>query len=194
MFDRKIVPAILSMLAAVGCGGFGKVNQGRVIDYDAKKGLVTFIQDSNYKEPGHPRYDVLPPVTVAIPRDRSQMGAVPEAGRLISLDSVNNRLVFFDPAAQTLKTVEYTLIEQRDGVYKDDPQVAGVRFPVIDRENRTVTIYVPRQRQLVKVKMADEYLALPDSTWRFGDEIRYYYKDPQQALRLMNITRTDVAS
>jgi hypothetical protein len=193
MFDWRI-PAILTILAAAGCGGFGKVNQGRVIDYDAQRGTVTFIQDLNYADSRHPKYEVLPPVTVEIPRDRSQMGAAPLAGRLMSLDAARRRLVFFDPAVRQFKTVEYTLVEQRDRVFRDDPQVAGVRFPVIDRENQTITIYVPRERQLVKFTVPGEYLALPDSTWRFGDEIRYYYKDPRQALRLMNITRTDLAS
>jgi hypothetical protein len=33
---------------------------------------------------------------------------------------------------------------------------------------------------------------MPDDTWKIGDEVRYYYKDPAQALRLMNVTRTDL--
>jgi len=30
-------------------------------------------------------------------------------------------------------------------------------------------------------------------TWRTGDVVRYYYKTPGQALRLMNVTATDLS-
>jgi hypothetical protein len=35
---------------------------------------------------------------------------------------------------------------------------------------------------------------MPADTWRAGDVVRYYYKDPAQALRLMNVTRTDLSN
>jgi hypothetical protein len=38
----------------------------------------------------------------------------------------------------------------------------------------------------------DEIFGLPADCWRTGDEVRYYYKDPGQALRMMNITKTDI--
>ncbi len=41
-------------------------------------------------------------------------------------------------------------------------------------------------------EVQESYRALPAGTWKFGDEIRYYYKDPGQALRLMNVTKTDL--
>ena len=71
-------------LVLIGCGRFGQVNQGRVVQYDREKGLATFIQDSNYREPGKPRFDVLPPVTVSIPADPAEMGPAPEAGKLLA--------------------------------------------------------------------------------------------------------------
>jgi hypothetical protein len=70
--------------------------------------------------------------------------------------------------------------------------VASVRLPKVDRAANTITLYAPRQGRLLTVSVAPEYLALPDNTWAWGDEVRYYYKDPGQALRLMNVTRTDV--
>jgi hypothetical protein len=33
---------------------------------------------------------------------------------------------------------------------------------------------------------------MPADTWKTGDEIRYYFRDPAQALRMMNVTRTDL--
>lgn len=189
---RMALPPILLFVFLPGCGPFGKVNQGRVIGFDREKGLVTFIQDSNYREPGKPRYDILPPVTIRIPDDSKAMGPAPQAGKLMLLDARNRKLVFFDTAAQAFKTISYTLIEQRDNVFKDDPRIAGLKFPVVDRVKKAISVYWPGQRQLVTFSVSDEYFALPVDTWIAGDEIRYYYKDPGQALRLMNITRTDL--
>jgi len=186
-----IVPAVLSLVVLLSCGGLGKVSQGRVIEYDPEKGLITLIQDSNYMDPSDPKYDILPPVTIRIPEDPKEMGPAPEAGGLMLLDRENKRVVIFDPVARDLKTVHYTLVEEHGNVFQDDARVNEVALPAIDRENKTITVYAPRRRELVTFSVADEYLALPYDTWKSGDEVRYYYKDPGQALRLMNVTKMD---
>jgi hypothetical protein len=180
----------LTLLA--GCGGFGKVNQGRVVAYDANQGLMTLILDSNYQEPGKPKYDALPPVTVRIPQDPQAMGPAPQAGGLLELNLKAGRILSFDAASQSLAALPLRLVAKREGVSRDDRLVAGVRFPVVDRAGKTVTIYLPKPRQLITFSVPDEYLALPDSAWVVGDEVRYYYKDPGQALRLMNVTKTEI--
>jgi uncharacterized protein DUF4881 len=184
--------AVLILLTALGCGEFGRVNQGRVIAFDGDSRVVTLIQDSNYMEPGKPRYDVLPPVTMRLPDDPSQMGPVPEAGKLVNLNTKNRTLAIFDAESQTLKTIEYALVERKANVLRNDPQVRGRRFPSVDRDNRRITVYLSRAREVITFSVPEEYLALPDDTWKMGDEIRYYYKDPRMALRFMNITRTDI--
>jgi hypothetical protein len=45
---------------------------------------------------------------------------------------------------------------------------------------------------LITFPVSDELLAMPVETWRSGDVVRYYYKDPAHALRLMNVTQTDL--
>ena len=182
----------LALVWLWGCGGFGQVNQGRVVAYEPEKGLLTLILDSNYREPGNPRYDVLPPVTVRVPEDPGAMGTAPDAGGLMELEVRNRRVVIFDAASQSLKTISCELLESREGGSGNDPRVAGVRFPVVDRAKRTVTVYLPSERRLVTFSVPEEYLALPESTWVAGDEVRYYFKDPGQALRLMNITKTEI--
>lgn len=172
------------------CSDFGKVNQGRVIAYDRVNGLVTLISDSNYREPGKPRFDVLPPVTVKLPADPAEMGPAPEAGRLVQLDSANRRFVVFD--AGTLKSIPYTPVEEHANTPSDSSRVAGVAFPVIDRQNRTVTTYCALEKRLLTARVPEKYLALPPETWKTGDEVRYYYKQPGQALRFMNVTKTDI--
>ena len=181
------------LLLLLGCRSLGKVSQGRVIDYEPGKGLVTLIQDSNYREPGKPNYDVLPPVTVRIPENSKAMGPAPQAGKLMLLDTRSRKVVIFDAASQSFRTITYTLIEQRDNVTSGDARIAGVRFPVVDRKKKTITAYSARQRRLLTFSVPGEYLTLPDDTWVAGDEVRYYYKDPHQALRLMNVTRTDIS-
>jgi len=195
MTSRKtllMLMAVLPFLLLLACGGFGKVNQGRVVAYDAEKGLLTLILDSNYADPANPRYDTLPPATVRVPEDPLEMGPAPEAGMLVRVDAASSQVLIFDPVSQSLKTVNYTLIEQKDNVYRDAPDVAGKTFPVVDRQNKTVSIYSPRQRSLIVFTVPEEYFALPDETWKAGDEVRYYYKDPAQSLRLMNVTKTDI--
>jgi hypothetical protein len=189
-----IMPLVFTCVCLLdGCGRFGKVSQGKTIDYDSEKGLVTLIQDSNYMEPGNPRYDVLPPVTVKVPLDSKQMGPAPEAGKLMRLDSSNKTVVFFNADSQTLSAIQYTLIEQVTKVFENDSRVAGISFPVVNRQKKTIAVYSPRRRELVVFSVPDEYFSLPDDTWKEGDEIRYYYKDPHQALRLMNITKSEIS-
>lgn len=182
--------ASLTLLA--GCGNFGRVNQGQVIEYQREAGLVTLIGDSNYDDPDHPRFDVLPPVTVRTPQDPREMGPEPEAGKLLHLDAAGRRVVVFDSASGSLRTIAYTLVSQQNSVEPNDSRVRHARFPVVDRAAGTVTVYSPRDRVLVVFSPPAECRNLPDDTWRVGDEVRYYYKDPGRALRFMNVTRTDL--
>lgn len=189
---RGAAAPMFLLLLLFGCADFGKVNQGRVIEYDSEKGLVTLVADSNYREPHNPKYDVLPPITIKIPPLPKDMGPVPEAGKLMLLDYEHKKVVVYDEGVRGFRTVDYTLVEQHDSVYQDDPRVRGVEFPIVDRAKKTISIYSPRRRTLVVISVPDDFFALPDDTWKAGDEIRYYYKDPKQALRLMNVTKTDV--
>jgi hypothetical protein len=182
----------LSMLFVIGCGDFGMVNQGRVIDYNKETGVVTYIRDTNYMEPGKPKYDLLPPVSVRVPVDPKEMGPELEAGKRMLLDTEKRQIVIYDISAQDFRTINYTLIDQQEKVSRDDSRVAGVKFPVVDREKKTISVYSGRQRVLTTFSVPDEFFALPDTTWKAGDEVRYYYKDPDQALRMMNVTKTDI--
>jgi len=186
-----VLPAVFVLVFLLSCAGFGKVSQGRVIEYDPENGLITLIQDSNSTDPGNPSYDVLPPVTIRVPSDPDEMGAAPEAGKLMRVDSENRKVVIFDPATQNFRTISYSLIQQCDNVPPDDRRVTEAGVPLVDRKNRTITVYWNRTRQLITFSVPDEYFDLPVDTWKVGDEVRYYYKAPGQALRLMNVTKTN---
>lgn len=169
--------ALAAALALTGCGAQGHVQQGRVIAYDTQTRLVTLIQEP----------DVLPPVTIAAPTDRSEMGPAPAAGGLMRLDAKNHRIVIYDPATQALRTIQYTPVAERHNVAKSPGP------PVVDRANKTITLYAPKEHTVVTFAASGDLLALPAATWRAGDVVRYYYKDPAQALRLMNVTKTDLS-
>jgi hypothetical protein len=194
-FTRKSLAtlAILATLVfAAGCANTGKVEQGRAIAFDKQKGVVTLILDSAPKS-DQPKYDVLPPVAVTLPLNPDETGPAPEAGKLLSFDTKKRTVVFFDPASATIKTVSYQPVDEQNDVSRDDPRVTKTKFPAVDRQKKTVTIYSRRKKLLLTFAVPDEYLALPDDTWKSGDEIRYYYKQPGQALRLMNVSKTDLS-
>jgi len=185
--------AVSLLLAGSGCGKFGRVSQGRVIEFDRSKGLITIIQDSNYSGSGQPRFDILPPITVRLPQNPAEMGPEPEAGKLIEVDAAGRRAVIFDAQAGGLRHVAVRVLERQDNVASDDRRVAGLNFPVIDRAARTVAVYSAARRQLLRLSVPEEHLMLPPESWKMGDDVRYYYKDAGQALRLMNLTKTDLA-
>jgi hypothetical protein len=181
---------ILPLALLCGCGDMGKVDQGRVIAFDNAKGTVTFIQDVK-ADVGNPDYSGAPHV-YALPKEPSERGEDPKAGKRMKLDNKAREIVIFDNASKGFKKIPYTLIDEKDGVDKNNPLVKDKKFPAVDKAKKTVTIYSGRQKILVTFSLPEEYFALPDNTWEAGDEVRVYYKEPGKALRFMNITKTDI--
>ena len=168
---------IAAALTLTGCGPLGKVEQGRVVAYDPQTRQVTLI-----REPG-----LLPPVTIAAPADPNEMGPPPAAGGLLLLDAKNRRIVIYDCATQSFRTIQYTPLEERHSVAKSPGP------PVVDRARKTITLYAAKDRALITFAASADLLAMPAATWRTGDVVRYYYKDPARALRLVNVTKTDLS-
>ena len=189
--ERMPTVALLALVCA-GCGELGKVNQGRVVAYDPVNGVVTLVADSNAAYPGEPRYESLPPLIVKVPAQSSDMGPAPEPGLLLDVDTQRNELRVFDSDSKAVRTIGFRVVDRRTKVSSRDPRVAGGRFPVVDRSGKSITIYRRKQRELLTFSVSDSDLKLPEAAWRLGDEVRYYYRDPGQALRMMNVTRTDI--
>jgi hypothetical protein len=182
--------AILPVVLVLGCGEQGKVDQGRVIAFDKNKETVTFIIDVKH-DTANPDYSGAP-VTFALPKDPAERGQDPKAGMRMKLDTKTKEIVFYDPAAKSMKKINYTLIDQKENVGKNSPLVVDKKFPIVDKDKKAITVYSGRQKLLVTFSVPDEYLAMPDNTWEAGDEVRVYYKQPGKAARFMNITRTDI--
>ncbi len=181
----------LPLLVLFGCIDFGKVDQGRAVSFDKDKRIVTMIRDKK-NDTQNPDYSDLPPITYVLPTDPMESGPEPKAGGRMKLDTEKSQIVIFDTAAQNFKTIDFKLVEKKDGVDQQDPAVKGKAFPVIDKGKKFVTIYSGRQKLLVTFSVPEEYLALPPSIWDAGDEVRVYYKEQGKALRYMNISRTDI--
>ncbi|MDP1762005.1 MAG: DUF4881 domain-containing protein [Deltaproteobacteria bacterium] len=178
------------VLGGLGCGDLGKVDQGRVIAFDKTKETVTFINDVKH-DPANPDYSGAP-ITFSLPKDPADRGEDPKAGMRIKLDAKAREIVIYDIGTQSMKKITYTLIDQKEGVGKEDPLVKGKKFPLVEKDKKAITIYSGRQKLLTTFSLPEEYFALPEDTWEAGDEVRVYYKEPGKALRFMNITRTDI--
>ena len=182
---------ILPLILAYGCGELGKVDQGRVIAFDKAKGTVTLIRDMK-ADAKNPDYSQLPPLVYEIPKDFNEMGPEPKAGLRMKLDAKAKQITIFDPASQDFKKIDFTLIDQKEGVEAEDPLVKDKKFPLVEKEKKAITLYSKRQKLLSSFSVPDEYFALPAGAWDAGDEVRIYYKETGKAQRLMNISKTNI--
>ena len=187
----RTLAAALVLTLSFGCN-LGRVGQGRVVEYDKARGVMSVVLESENPRPGEPQY-ALPVREVRIPEKAGEMGPVPDAGKLLLHSAKTREIVFFDRTSQSLRTVHYTPLSESTAVTGSDERVAKKELPLIDRQNKTLTLYSQSERILVTLALTDADLALPDDTWKAGDEVRYYYKQPGQALRMMNVTKTDLA-
>jgi hypothetical protein len=178
--------AAAAALSMTGCGNLGGVEQGRVIAYNRTSGQITLIRDSTGTRMIQPVYDGLPPIAVKSPPDPEEMGPPPQAGKLMRVDLQAREIVIYDTAVNQFRTIHYTPLGERHNVAK------GTGLPVIDTAKQTITIYCPAEHRALTFAASQELLAMPADTWKTGDEVRYYFKDPTQALRMMNLTRTDL--
>src|SRR4030042_4630108 len=107
------------VLGGFGCGELGKVDQGRVIAFDKTKATVTFINDVKH-DPANPDYSGAP-MTFALPQDPADRGEDPKAGKRLKRDAKTREITIYDPGTKSMKKITYTLIDQKEGVVKDDP-------------------------------------------------------------------------
>ncbi len=200
MSARRILPLLLALLmlpALAGCKEYGKVMQGRVVEFDKDKKIVTFVTEVAH-DWKNPRYKGLPPVTMTMPADPMETGPEPKAGGRIELDMVGNKFIIYDKATQAFKDVPFTLVDSIKNVEGAHPLLTDAatgqpkKFPLVDKEKKTITVYSRRQKLLTVAQVAEEYISLPVSTWDAGDECRVYYLEDGKAQRFMNMSKTDI--
>lgn len=190
----KIRHLLLALTAAFSFGlagcEFGTVDQGRAVAFDEKAGTVALVLDANH--------DQLNPdysggiVVFKIPVDPKEMGPAPKPGGRLKLDIDKNQIIIYNYATKATQAVPVQFLDVKKDVRYDDPLVSGKKFPVVDKATGTITEYSARQRVLCTFKVPQDLMSLSPATWEAGDEVRIYFKKPGEALRLMNINKTNI--
>lgn len=168
---------------AVGAWAEDKEVQGRCVAADKEKMTVTILKDAK-KDMQSPDYQV-PALVFALTPDM----ALPKAGKRIKLDAKKNQILIFDDAAGAIKTIDYTLAEQKEGVEPDNALVAGKKFPIVDKAAKTVSVYSKRQKILTVFALPEAYAASADSLWDNGDELKISYSEDGKAAKLENLSK-----
>ena len=187
----------LLTFGVLGCDEYGKVDQGRVIAFDKEKQTVTVIEDKNM-DSQNPDYAILPPHTYTMPTDPAERGADPKIGMRLKLDVDAKVIKIFNTQTQNIEDLPITIVDVQKDIAKDHPLVfdkeknAAKKFPVVDKDKKTITIYSGRQKMLATFSVPEAYHGFPDETWDAGDEVRIYWKEKGKAIRFMNITKTDI--
>jgi hypothetical protein len=193
----KLLLAALPVVFLAGCVDYGKVDQGRTVAFDPVKKTVTIIRDKA-NDAQKPDYTYLPALTYQLPTVTAEMGPEPKAGLRMKLDADKGQIVLYDPAKQNFETIAIQIVDKQAGIDSKHPLVydsaAGKAkpFPAVDKDKKIITIYSGRQKLLVSFMVPEAYMDLPTSAWDAGDEVRIYYKEDGKALRLMNVSRTDI--
>lgn len=183
------ITVLLASWALLACGEYGKVDQGRVIAFENDQ--VTVIEDKNM-DPLDPDYSILPPHTYSMPTIANERGANPAAGLRLKIDVDQKYIKIFNINTQSIEDLDIEILDVQKDLAPEHPLVTSKDFPVIDKLKNAITIYSPRQRLLVTFVVPSEYIDWSPNTWEAGDEVRIYWKDKGQALRFMNITKTDI--
>ena len=187
----------LLTFGVLGCDEYGKVDQGRVIAFDKEKQTVTVIEDKNM-DSQNPDYAILPPHTYTMPTDPAERGADPKVGMRLKLDVDAKIIKIFNTQTQAIEDLPITIVDVQKDIAKDHPLVfdkdknAAKKFPVVDKDKKTISIYSGRQKMLATFSVPEAYNEFPENTWDAGDEVRIYWKEKGKAIRFMNITKTDI--
>jgi len=200
-FKHILISLVAATLVAplAGCSkdDYPKVEQGRTVAFNKDTREVTLIHDSAI-DPQNPKYDVLPAAVFKLPTDPMETGPEPKAGGRLKLDVAKKEIEIYDHKTQKLVFLPINITDLQQNIDKEHPLVydqeakKAKKFPVVNKEKKTVTLYSGRQKMLCTFTLPDQYADYPESFWDAGDEVRLTFRTPGVALRFMNITKTDI--
>lgn len=194
MKTKNLLLALVLVLsyALAACDFNGGVEQGRCVAFDANAKTLTLVEDTALDQ-HNPHYSGKV-FTFKLPTDPKDMGPAPEVGGLLQLEFDKNMVLYYDPATKNIKECPVEFVEREKGINGKHPKLKGKTFPIIDKEQRTITVYSPRLEELVTFKVSPEELAMPVFTWQLGDEVRVAYRNDnkEQAIRVMNVSKTSI--
>ena len=181
-----------SVALLTGCNFDGGVEQGRCVAFDATAKTLTIVVDVTHDQ-FNPHYSG-GTHTFKLPVESKDMGPSPSVGGRLMIDLVKNTVLIYDQKTSSVRelAVQFTDVEKNVG--SNHPKVKGKTFPIIDKEQQTVTVYSGRQKSLITFKIPAEAQDYPAYVWTAGDEMRIAYRnaDKAQAMRIMNVSKTNI--
>lgn len=185
-----VMAGSLALLA--GCNFDGGVEQGRCVAFDPAAKTMTIVVDVTHDQ-FNPHYSGGVHV-FKLPAEAKDMGPVPVVGGRLMVDVPKNSVLIYDKKTNSVHdlAVQFTDVEKNVGA--DHPKVKGKTFPLVDKEQQTVTVYSRRQKALITFKIPAEALDYPPYVWTAGDEMRVAFRNAQktQSIRIMNVTKTNI--
>lgn len=181
---------VMASFGLAGCNDFGQVDQGRTVGFDPATKTVTFVQDVDHDQL-NPNYSGSI-VSFKLPVDPAEIGPLPKVGERVKLDLEKKCIILYNTQTKALETVPITIVDVQKDLGRNHSLVKGKTFPIIDKAKNSITEYSARQRSLVTFTVPESMIDLPPATWEAGDEVRLYYKEKGQALRFMNISKTNI--
>lgn len=186
-----IMLVLVLSFALAACDFNGGVEQGRCVAYDGNNQSLTLVEDTSLDQ-HNPHYSGKV-FTFKLPQDARDMGPAPEAGGLLQVEPEKNQVLVYNAETKSIQELPMQM-EVVNNVGSKDARLKGKTFPIIDQAQGTITIYSPRLEALITFKASPEELALPEYTWRLGDEVRVAYRNDNkaQAIRVMNVSKTSI--
>lgn len=176
------------------CDFEGGVEQGRCVAFNPEAKTLTIVVDVTHDQ-FNPHYSG-GVHTFKLPTVSGEMGPPPEVGGRLMIDLEKNTVLVFDPETKTVREIPVQFMDVEKNIRPRHPKVAGKTFPVVDKEQQTVTVYSNRLSSLITFKVPAGDIDLPPYVWAAGNEMRIAYRnaDKNQAIRIMNVTKTNIFS
>lgn len=192
MKNPLIITLLALSLGLAACDFNGGTEQGRCVAFDEANKTVTMVVDSNVDQL-NPSYSGKVD-TFTLPENPLDVGPLPVPGGLLMVEIDKNKIMTYDPETKSIRELPVEFVKQEKDITPKSPQMKGKTFPLIDKANSTVTVYVPRLESLVTFKVDQAELAMPAYTWELGDEVRIAFRKdkPGQAIRYMNVSKTNI--
>lgn len=187
-----MVLGLTTFLAA--CNFEGGVEQGRCVAFNPEAKTMTIVVDVTHDQ-FNPHYSG-GAHTYKLPAAPGEMGPAPVVGGRLMIDLTKNTVLIYDNDTKTVREIPVQFVDVEKNIQPKHPKVAGKTFPVVDKEQQTVTVYSSRLSALITFKVPASEIDLPVYAWTAGNEMRVAFRtsDKDQAIRIMNVSKTNIFS
>ena len=187
-----LVLGLTTFLAA--CNFEGGVEQGRCVAFNPEAKTITIVVDVTHDQ-FNPHYSG-GAHTYKLPASPGEMGPTPVVGGRLMIDLAKNTVLIYDNNANAVREIPVQFVDVEKNIRPKHPKVAGKTFPIVDKEQQTVTVYSSRLSALITFKVPASEIDLPVYAWTAGNEMRVAFRtsDKDQAIRIMNVSKTNIFS